>query len=104
MTIDPARGRRGLRARLRVGPRGKALLTLRDSDGSGKVEFWVHDEGTVPANPKASRVGPRWGLVQSDGRVLAAGILYAGYLGGRRAIQPRPATDQTGSTSCSGWE
>ena len=63
-------------------PGGKALRKLRDSDASGKVEFWVHDDGTRPENPKASRLGPRWGLVQNDGRVLAVGILYASYLGG----------------------
>ena len=82
VTIDRARGREGSHGSLRVGPGGKAFLKLRDGDGSGKVEFWVHDDGTRPDNPKASRLGPRWGLLQNDGRVLAVGILYAGYLGG----------------------
>ena len=35
-----------------------------------------------PSNVKAHRVGPRWGLVQNDGKLLAVGILYASYLGG----------------------
>ena len=30
----------------------------------------------------AARVGPRWGVVQGDGKVFAIGILYASYLGG----------------------
>ncbi len=82
VAIDTTGGRQGSHGSLRVGPGGKALLKLRDGDASGKVEFWVHDDGTRPENPKASRVGPRWGLVQNDGRVLAVGILYASYLGG----------------------
>ena len=82
VSADPARGRGGAGCALRVGPGGKAVLPLRDSDASGKVELWVYDDGTVPEDPKAHRVGPRWGLVQGDGRVLAVGILYANYLGG----------------------
>jgi hypothetical protein len=42
----------------------------------------VYDDGTRPDNPKINRAGPRWGLVQNDGHVLAIGILYASYLGG----------------------
>jgi hypothetical protein len=67
---------------LKVGPGGKALLKLRDKDESGKVEIWVYDDGTTPEDVKAPRVGPRWGLVQNDGNVLAVGILYNSYLGG----------------------
>ena len=44
--------------------------------------MWVYDDGTIPEKPKTNRAGPRWGLVQNDGRVLAVGILYASYLGG----------------------
>jgi hypothetical protein len=65
-----------------VGPGAKAVINLRDQDESGKVELWVYDDGTRPENPKAPRVGPRWGLVQKDGKLLAVGILYASYLGG----------------------
>ena len=82
VSIDPNRQRHGPGAALRVGPRGQALLKLRDHDASGRLELWVYDDGSQPANPKAARVGPRWGLVQTDGQVLAAGILYAPYLGG----------------------
>jgi hypothetical protein len=57
---------------------GKALLELRDRDESGKVEFWIYDDGAKPADPNAHRLGPRWGLAQGDGKLFAAGILYAG--------------------------
>ena len=75
-------------------------MKLRDGDASGKVEFWVHDDGTRPENPKASRLGPRWGLVQNDGRVLAVGILYASYLGGDEGYT---ASACDGSNSRSNW-
>jgi len=80
--VDAAKSRQGKGGSLRIGPGGKAVLKLRDPDASGKLELWVYDDGTVPENAKVSRIGPRWGLVQSDGRLLAAGILYASYLGG----------------------
>jgi hypothetical protein len=82
VAADLSKGRDGSGGSLRVGGNGKALLKLRDRDGSGKVELWVYDDGSTPGNPTVHRVGPRWGLVQSDGRLLAAGVLYASYLGG----------------------
>jgi len=82
VAIDPAKGRGGNGGALKVGPGGKALLKLRDHDASGKVDLWVYDDGATPENTKVNRPGPRWGLVQNDGRVLAIGILYASYLGG----------------------
>jgi hypothetical protein len=80
--LDLTKNRAGKGGTLKVGPGGKALLKLRDKDESGKVEIWVYDDATVPANAKAHRVGPRWGLVQNDGNVLVIGVLYASYLGG----------------------
>jgi len=82
VTIDATKGREGRGGALKVGPGGMAMLKLRETDGAGKVELWAHDDGTVPAAPKAHRVGPRWGLVQADGKVLVVGVLYANYLGG----------------------
>jgi hypothetical protein len=82
VTIDPTKGHEGKGGALKIGPGGKAVLKLRDNDESGKVEFRVYDDGAKPENAKAHRVGPRWGLVQSDGKLLAIGILYANYLGG----------------------
>lgn len=82
VSIDPAKGREGQGGALKIGPGGKALLKLRDSDGAGQADVWVYDDGTTPEQVKEHRVGPRWGLVGSDGKVLAVGILYANYLGG----------------------
>ena len=67
VTIDVAKGREGGSGSVKVGPGGKALLKLRERDESGKVEVWIYDDGTEPEDVKASRLGPRWGLVQSDG-------------------------------------
>ena len=80
--FDNSKSREGRRGALRIGPGGKALIKLRDKAASGKVEFWVYDDGTTPENAKAARVGPRWGLLENDSKVLAAGILYNSYLGG----------------------
>lgn len=82
VTIDSTKNRQGKGCSLKIGPGGKALLKLRNSDESGKVEVWIYDDCTTPENAKGSRVGPRWGLVQNDGKLLAVGILYASYLGG----------------------
>jgi hypothetical protein len=79
---DTATARGGQGAALKVPPDGKATIALRDTDGAGKVTLWVYDDGSVAADPKARRVGPRWGIAQSDGRVLVAGVLYAPYLAG----------------------
>jgi hypothetical protein len=82
VTIDMTKGREGKGGSLKVGPGGRAVLKLRDMDGSGKVELWAFDDGTKPEDVNAHRVGPRWGIVQGDGRLLLVGILYANYLGG----------------------
>jgi hypothetical protein len=82
VSVDLAKARENEGGALKVGPGAKALLKLREADGSGKVECWVYDDGAKPRDAKAARVGPRWGLVQRDGKVLAVGILYASYLGG----------------------
>ena len=80
--FDSRKSREGQRGALRIGPGGKALIKLRDKAESGKFELWVYDDGTTPENAKAARVGPRWGLLENDAKVLAAGILYNSYLGG----------------------
>ncbi len=82
VALDRAKGRDGRGAALKVGPGGRAMLKLRDHDAAGRVDLWVEDDGAQPDNTKLNRAGPRWGLVQKDGRVLAVGILYASYLGG----------------------
>lgn len=80
--IDAGKGRDGAGGALRIGPGGKAIWKLRDTNGAGEASFWVFDDGTKPADAKARRVGPRWGLIQTDGRVLVTGALYAPYLAG----------------------
>ncbi len=80
--LDASMGREGSGGALRIGPGGKATINLRDLDASGSVDLWVYDDGTVPENAKTTRVGPRWGIQQADGNVVAIGILYASYLGG----------------------
>lgn len=82
VTVDLTRNREGKGGSMKIGPGGKALLKLRDTDGSGKVELYVFDDGTAPADPNAKRAGPRWGLVQSDGKALSVGAIYAKYLSG----------------------
>ncbi len=92
VSLDATRGREDTHS-LKVGPGGVATLKLRSVDESGRVEFWVYDDGGTPENAKTNRTGPRWGLVQSDGRLLAVGILYAPYLSG---------TEGYTATSCNG--
>ncbi|MFW6155305.1 MAG: DUF4962 domain-containing protein, partial [Planctomycetota bacterium] len=70
-------------AALRIGPGAKAVARFRDANDSGLVEFWVYDDMTVPDDPEKRRVGPRWGLLQADGRVFVVGSLYAPYLAGK---------------------
>ncbi len=69
-------------AALKVAAGAKAIVKLRDADGSGAVSMWVYDDLTKPTDPKARRTGPRWGLLTSSGRVLVIGPIYAPYLGG----------------------
>ncbi|RMD84433.1 MAG: hypothetical protein D6820_01075, partial [Lentisphaerae bacterium] len=68
-------------ATLRLGVGARAVWKIRKEDGSGRVVIRVKENGVKPANPKKRRVGPRWGIMQSDGRVLVVGVLYAPYLG-----------------------
>jgi hypothetical protein len=93
VAVDAKRSRAGTGGALKVGPGGSAILKLRDEDASGSAEFWVYDDGTAPEQPRAHRVGPRWGLLQKDGKLLAVGILYASYLGGAEGYT---------ATSCDG--
>jgi len=83
VSIDRSRNRsRRTGGSLKVSPGGKALWRLRDTNGSGTVRMWVYDNRTKAADPKEYRVGPRWGILQNDGRVLVVGVLYAPYLSG----------------------
>jgi hypothetical protein len=83
VSIDVGKTREGAGGgSLKVAPGGKAVWKLRDEDGSGKVEMWVFEDLSNPKDPKDYYIGPRWGLIARDGRVLVVGNLYARYLGG----------------------
>jgi hypothetical protein len=79
---DEAQRRGDAGQSLRVGPGGKAVYRFRDEDAGGRVSLWVYEDQTKPADAKARRVGPRWGLIAKDGRCLTMGVIYAPYLGG----------------------
>ena len=80
-SVDAAKARAG-GASLKLPPRAGAELKLSATDVAGKVEFYVFEDMSMPADPKGRRTGPRWGVKQADGRVLVVGNLYAPYLGG----------------------
>ena len=82
VNVDASRSHSEGGGSLRVAPGGKAVWKLRDTNGSGTVDFWVYEDGSSPAQPKVRMTGPYYGVVQSDGRVLAPGSLYAPYLSG----------------------
>jgi hypothetical protein len=67
---------------LRLGPGGKVVWPLREQDGTGKVEFWIYEDGAIASDPKAPGASPMWGLMQADGHMVAAGPIYASYLNG----------------------
>lgn len=76
VTMDDSKAGPGGGPSIRIDPKGKAVLKLRDSDGSGKVSFFVYDDGKVAMAEKQFSVGPRWGMTAKDGRVLAGAIMY----------------------------
>jgi hypothetical protein len=81
--IDMSKPREGKGGSLKVPPEAKVTVKLDAKDGCGKVEMYVFDDGTTPEDPNASRAGPRWGIVQSDGSAIACGIFYSPYSGGK---------------------
>ncbi len=83
VSVDTEKAPEGVEAgSLKVEPGGKAVLKLRDEDGSGTVEFSVWESGAVIEKPKSRATGPLYGVRQSDGRMLAPGSIYAPYLSG----------------------
>jgi len=94
VSIDTER-KHGGAATLRIGRGGRAVRRFRDADGAGRVEFTVYDEKKLPANPKGRRVGPRWGLLQGDGRIMGVGQIYAPYLAGDKTYA---STEYDGTT------
>lgn len=78
--LDPEKTSPSGATSFRVGPKSKATLKLRDTDGSGKVSFLVFDDGVVASPDKKKAVGPRWGTQETNGRVLVGAIMYARFL------------------------
>ncbi len=81
VNIDNSKSHTG-NSSLKLMPGSSASLKLRNSDGTGKVSFWVYEDGAVPDNPKKGSAGAMWGLKQADGHTLTVGALYAPYLAG----------------------
>lgn len=79
--LDSQRAHSGKRA-VMLAPGARAVLNVRPTDGTGRVDLWVFDDGTSPANPKQHAAGPMWGLVQADGHMCTIGAIYAPYLSG----------------------
>ena len=83
VSVDPSRGREtdgGGSLKIEAG--GSVFWKLRDTNGSGRVEMWVYEDGAAQAQPKKYGAGAMWGLMQEDGSVLVAGAIYAPYLSG----------------------
>ncbi len=81
VSIDSAQKHQGAGS-LKLEPGAKAVLKLRPTDGTGKVELWVYEDGASPANPKTHAAGAMWGLMQADGHMVTVGAVYAPYLSG----------------------
>jgi hypothetical protein len=79
--IDAAQTHGGAGA-LKLDAGSRVEITLRDDDGTGRVELWVYEDGAAPGDPKTAAAGAMWGLAQADGHTLAVGPIYAKYLSG----------------------
>ena len=83
VAVDTARNHAdGEGGALKLAPGSQAIWKLRDGVGAGTVTMWIYDDGTRPDKPKARRAGPQWGVMDTNGRLLAMGMTYAPYLGG----------------------
>jgi len=77
VSMDAAKAGPDGKPSIKMVPNSKAVLNLRAEDGSGKLTLYVYDDETVAAPDQKKTVGPRWGCIQKDGRVLVGGIMYA---------------------------
>ena len=83
VSIDTAKTREGAAGgSLRIGPGGRAVWKIGGADLSGKLDFWVYEDGSVAAEPRQHGSGSLWGILNKDGKALVSGSLYAPYLGG----------------------
>jgi Domain of unknown function (DUF4962)/Heparinase II/III-like protein len=96
--MDPAKAAPSGAPSIKVDPKSKASIKLRDVDGSGKVSLYVYDDGKIARPDRQKSIGPRWGTSQADGRVLTGAIMYGGKLHPEGSLclfdtnisQPRP--------------
>ncbi|MCC7495067.1 MAG: heparinase II/III family protein [Fimbriimonadaceae bacterium] len=96
VSIDTARGHTG-GGSLQVAPGGRAAWKLRDTNGSGRVSFWVYEDAATREKDKERGAGPLYGITCADGRVLLAGTVYAPYLAGNTTYslaEYRPAANE----------
>ena len=98
--MDPTKPGPDGKPSIEMPPLSKATLKLRDEDGSGKLTLFVYDDGTVAAPDQKKSAGPRWGLVQKNGRVLVGGIMYAHFFKPNGSL----AVIETDGTQKAAWE
>ncbi|XHR28881.1 MAG: DUF4962 domain-containing protein [Chthoniobacteraceae bacterium] len=80
LQLDPAKPGPSGSPAFKIAPGAHAVLKLRDQDGSGKVSFYVYDDTAVASPGKKTAVGPRWGTMEANGRILVGAIMYAPFL------------------------
>ena len=80
MKMDPSKPGPDGAPSFKIEPKAKAVLKLRPEEGAGKVTIYLYDDGTVASPEQQRTVGPRWGLMQADGRILVGAIMYAKFL------------------------
>jgi hypothetical protein len=79
VSIDTSRAYAGAGS-LRIAPEAELHLVLGDTNQAARVEMWMYDDMTVPANPDERRSGPRWGLEQVDRRFCGPALIYAPFV------------------------
>ncbi|MGO9109793.1 MAG: hypothetical protein ACLP9L_11220 [Thermoguttaceae bacterium] len=83
VTVDAGKTRVGAAGgSLKIGSGGKAIWKLGHADLSGKVEFWVYEDGAQAKEAKVHGYGSLWGVMSAKGHALVSGSIYAAYLAG----------------------
>ena len=82
VTVDAGQHHGEAGSAMQLGAKASAIWKLRDTDGGGKVDFWVYEDGTTRENEKDRGAGPLYGLITAEGRMLVVGAVYAPYLAG----------------------
>lgn len=77
--VDTTRSQSGSSS-LRVNGGAVVTIPLADVDHTARVEMWVYDDMSIPADPLERRNGARWGVLQKDDRFLGVSLTYAPYV------------------------